>query len=106
MTPEGEVKAALRAQLTSWRAWAYPVVPTGYGRRGIPDIIACVPALIRPEHVGQWIGLFAGIEAKVHPKVADTWQVREISAIKNASGLAGVCYNDQELRELFNGWRS
>ena len=60
----------------------------GYGRRGIPDVIAC------------YQGKFVGIEAKVAPDKPTPWQRRELAEIGLAGGQALVVYSVEDLGAL------
>lgn len=61
----------------------------GYGRKGIPDILAC------------YRGAFVGIEAKIAPDTPKPWQLKELGAIREAGGKALVVYNIGELGHVF-----
>ncbi len=60
----------------------------GYGRKGIPDILAC------------YRGTFVAIEAKVAPDTPRKWQLRELADIRTAGGKALVIYDVGELGRL------
>ena len=62
-TPEGKVKAEIRAemQLRGWY-WFMPV-QAGYGATSL-DFLCCMPVIIQPKDVGQRVGVFCGIETK------------------------------------------
>lgn len=91
MSGEKDVKGDAKAILKLASAWFFMPVPTGYGRRGIPDFIACVPRIITPEMVGQRVGLFAGVEAKAAAHFEPSaWQQRELTAIDVAGGMTAV----------------
>lgn len=62
----------------------------GYGRKGIPDVLAC------------YRGKFVAIEAKVAPDKPSPWQQREIADIQLSGGVALVIYNIDELGRVFN----
>jgi Holliday junction resolvase len=52
MTPEGKVKKQVKKILDDVGAYHFSPMTAGYGRSGVPDIIACVK------------GKFIGIECK------------------------------------------
>ena len=52
MTPEGKVKAKVRKKLDEAKAYYFMPATGGYGKSGVPDIVACVN------------GWFIGIECK------------------------------------------
>ena len=55
-TPEGEIKDQVRKVLDEMGAYYFFPAANGYGRTGIPDVIACVG------------GHFVGIECKAGSK--------------------------------------
>ena len=63
---------------------------TGYGRSGVPDILAC------------FHGVFLAIEAKAGKGKTTALQDREIERIRKAGGYALVVNeeNTEEVREL------
>ena len=71
---EAQVKKEIKRRLDAAGAWYFMPVPTGYGRRGIPDFICCVK------------GRFLAIEAKADGKMPSKWQERELRAIEKAHG--------------------
>lgn len=80
ITPEGRVKAAVKAVLKDMQAWFYMPVQNGMGVVGIPDFIAC------------WRGQFLAIETKAPGKAANTTanQRRQLDGISSAEGAALV----------------
>jgi hypothetical protein len=65
-------------------------VPTGYGRKGIHDHIACVPMKITQTNIGQTIGVFVSIEAKQLDKIMSSNQEDIAAEIDAACGLTMV----------------
>lgn len=108
--PEHGVKQDCKAILDTFGAWHFMPVPTGYGRRGIPDIIACVPRIITLADVGRRLGLFAGLECKALDDMEPTkWQIKELTAIDEAGGLTsglarglGAPSHKENLRKLLD----
>lgn len=82
MTPEGKVKKRCVSVLKEYGAYQFFPVASGYGRVGIPDIIACMR------------GKFLAIECKAGKNVPTLLQEREIEAIKQAGGEAMVIRED------------
>lgn len=79
MTPEGKVKQAVVKILKQYNAWYFFPVSTGYGRAGIPDIIAC------------WKGKFMAIECKAQDNLTPTpLQEIQLKQIEDAGGVTWV----------------
>ena len=79
-TPEGEIKDQVRKVLDEMGAYYFFPAANGYGRTGIPDIIACVG------------GHFVGIECKAGSKQPTALQQRELDNIEKAEGT-GILVN-------------
>jgi Holliday junction resolvase len=77
-TPEKRVKTKIESILKSERVYYFFPATGGYGRSGVPDIVACVN------------GLFLGIECKAGANKPTALQVREIESIRKANGIAVV----------------
>jgi hypothetical protein len=78
MTPEGKVKAEIKAKLTELGAYFFMPVQTGYGARTV-DILACID------------GRFVAIEVKkpgVHKGTA--LQEDVLKEVRDAGGVAFV----------------
>jgi hypothetical protein len=80
VTPEGRVKAGIKAWLTERRIWFYMPVQNGMGVAGIPDIIAC------------WHGRFIAIECKAPGKAKNTTKLQDfqLASIRESGGYAFV----------------
>lgn len=89
-TPEGKVKDACVARLNEHAAYYFFPVMGGYGRSGIPDIIAC--------HKGR----FLAIECKAGYNKTTPLQEREIAAINKAGGAAMVIREDTV--DMLDAW--
>jgi len=89
-TPEKKVKKRVTALLKEYGAYNFYPMTGGYGRSGIPDIIAC--------HKGKFIG----IECKAGEGKTTALQDRELDAIIDAGGWSMVVREDN-LHEL-EGW--
>ena len=96
MTSETAIKKEIVAYLDSLGSACYhfPVHNMGYGRRGIPDRIIC------------YKGYFLAPEIKRPPEKrrkspeAEKWQEREIGAILDAGGWAGVIWSVTQMRSI------
>jgi Holliday junction resolvase len=81
-TPESKVKARVKALLDEYGAYHFPPNMGGYGRSGIPDIIACCK------------GRFVAVECKAGGNKPTALQLRELDRIKAAGGIALVLNED------------
>lgn len=77
-TPEGKVKDRVVAILKKAGAYYFFPATHGYGRSGVPDIVACVD------------GVFLAIECKADKGKPTALQVRELERIRIAGGVAVV----------------
>jgi Holliday junction resolvase len=77
-TPEKRVKTKVESVLKSEGAYYFFPATHGYGRSGVPDIIACVN------------GRFLAIECKAGANKPTALQTREIESIRLAGGVAVV----------------
>lgn len=82
MTPEGKVKAKCVDVLKKYGAYYFFPAQNGYGRAGIPDIVAC------------YKGHFLAIECKAGFNKPTALQEREMAAIQKAGGSAMVVRED------------
>lgn len=78
MTPEAKVKATIVNILKAHNVYYFFPATHGYGRSGIPDIVACVG------------GRFVAIECKAGDNQPTALQKREIRRIQEAKGVAAV----------------
>lgn len=88
-TPEGEIKDQVRKILDEMNAYYFFPAANGYGRTGIPDVIACVG------------GHFVGIECKAGSKQPTALQQRELDNIEKAEGT-GLLVNADNIEYLKN----
>lgn len=86
---ESDLKAKIKKDLPPG-TWHFAPVQMGMGAAGIPDIIACVPMLIKKEDVGKTLGLFTGIEAKMKDNKPTRLQMIQLEGIAAAGGVALV----------------
>jgi Holliday junction resolvase len=78
LTPETRVKRKVSDILRKYEAYFFFPASNGFGRAGIPDIIAC------------YRGQFIAIECKAGKNITTALQRRELSAIESAGGYALV----------------
>lgn len=77
-TPEKKVKDKVVAALKAEGAYYFFPATHGFGRSGVPDIVACVN------------GWFLAIECKAGKNKITALQAREIQSIRHAEGVAVV----------------
>lgn len=77
-TPEKKVKDKVVGILKAEGAYYFFPATHGYGRSGVPDIVACVS------------GHFLGIECKAGKNKPTALQIREIEGIRASGGVAIV----------------
>jgi hypothetical protein len=93
-TPEKKVKDMCIEVLKTYSAYYFFPVMGGYGRSGIPDIIAC------------YRGQFIAVECKAGFNKTTPLQDKELAAISTAGGITLVIREDtiellqQELRRI------
>ena len=87
MTPEGKVKKEVIAYLNELGAYYFMPVTGGYGRSGVPDIVACL------------YGHFVGIECKAGNNQPTALQEKNLKAIRSAGGLSFCVNSVKVLRE-------
>jgi Holliday junction resolvase len=81
-TPETKVKRAVVKILEEHGAYHFFPATHGYGRSGVPDIVAC--------HKGYFIG----IECKAGKGVPTALQLKELRLIDEAGGFSMVVRED------------
>jgi hypothetical protein len=77
-TPERAVKDKVKALLASEGVYFFMPATHGFGRSGVPDIVACVN------------GFFLAIETKAGGNKPTALQIREIETIRRNNGVAVV----------------
>jgi Holliday junction resolvase len=89
-TPEWKVKRAVRLMLDKLGAYHFMPPANGFGRAGIPDIIACLD------------GRFIAIECKAGKGTTTALQDRELNMVLNAGGTTYIARetNLEDLRIL------
>ena len=87
MTPEAKVKKKVVQILKQYGAYYFYPVTGGYGRSGVPDIIAC------------YKGLFIGIECKAGTNKPTALQQKNLTDIETAGGVALVV-NEENIEEV------
>ena len=93
-TPEAKVKRTATRHLKQLGAYYFYPVTGGFGRSGVPDIIAC------------YQGLFFGIECKAGNNKPTALQKKNLEDIRAAGGFDLVVNEDNvdELPELLHAW--
>ena len=87
MTPEAKVKKQVKKILDDIGAYHFSPLTAGYGRSGVPDIIACYKSK------------FIGIECKSGDNKPTLLQLRNIDDIKRNQGLA-IVINEDNIESL------
>lgn len=87
MTPEAKVKKQVKKILDDLGAYHFSPMMDGYGKSGVPDIIAC------------YKGKFIGIECKAGDNKPTLLQLRNIEDIKRNQGLA-IVVNESNIETL------
>ena len=82
MTPEAKVKKKVVNVLNSYGAYYFYPVTGGFGRSGVPDIVAC------------YLGLFIGIECKAGNNKPTPLQETQMALIRKAGGVTMVVNED------------
>lgn len=89
MTPHGQLCADICTFLKEHEIYYVRTNSHGYGRKGIPDILAC------------YQGKFVAIEAKVGKDHLTPWQERELVSVRTAGGIALEVRSVQDLGAIF-----
>lgn len=87
MTPEAKVKKQVKKILDDIGAYHFSPMMAGYGKSGVPDIIAC------------YKGKFIGIECKAGKNTPTLLQIRNMEEIKRNNGLA-IVINEGNIEAL------
>lgn len=92
MTPEGKVKAKVKAVLSDLKAYYAMPMGTGFSSSGIPDFVVC------------YAGRFYGIECKANGNIPTALQLKHLEDIRKAGGVALVIdeSNVNQLKELMS----
>ena len=86
-TPEKKVKDKVKKLLEEYGAYYFMPTTGGYGRSGVPDIVACLR------------GKFIGIECKANGNKPTALQDKNLTQIMNVGGFAVAV--DENGIELF-----
>lgn len=87
MTPEGKVKKQVKKILDDVGAYHFSPMTAGYGRSGVPDIIAC------------YKGKFIGIECKASKNEPTLLQKHNMKLINQSGGLS-IVVNEGNIESL------
>jgi Holliday junction resolvase len=82
MTPEAKVKKKVVETLKSLGAYYFQPVTGGFGRSGVPDLVAC------------YRGRFIGIECKSGNKKPTALQLKNLNDIIGQGGIALIINED------------
>lgn len=88
ITPEGKVKKQVRAILDYFGAYYFFPATGGYGRSGVPDIVAC------------YNGRFIGIEVKAGNNIPTALQQRELRLIRERGKGYSLVLSEKNLDTL------
>lgn len=86
-TPEKKVKRKVAAILQKYGAYYFYPVTGGFGKSGVPDIIAC------------YHGYFIGIECKAGKNGTSALQELNLEQIRKAGGISHVI-NEENIEEV------
>lgn len=86
-TPESYEKDSICKWLVSQAAFYFKPYMAGFGKSGVPDIVACLPMTITKEMVGMRLGVFVGVEVKRDGKLPTPLQERTIAEIQDSAGF-------------------
>jgi hypothetical protein len=75
-TPESKVKKRVTEVLKQYGVYFFYPVTGGYGRSGVPDIVAC------------WQGRFIGIECKAKGGTVTGLQMKNLNEITSNDGIS------------------
>jgi Holliday junction resolvase len=87
-TPESYEKQAIKKYLDSIGCWYFSPYMAGFGKSGVPDIVACLD------------GKFIAIEVKREGKVPTVIQNRTMEEITSSGGVAIWGIADKVIEEL------
>jgi len=87
ITPEKKVKNEVTKILKEYNAYYFFPATGGYGRSGVPDIVACLR------------GYFIGIECKAGSNTTTALQNRELASIELAGGRA-IIINESNINDV------
>jgi hypothetical protein len=93
-TPESYEKDDICKYLTGIASWFFRPYMAGFGKSGVPDIVACVPITIEAHMVGMRVGVFVGVEVKRDGKTPTALQTSRMGEIQDAGGFA--CWGTAE----------
>ena len=77
-TPEKKVKDKVKKILAEFGAYYFMPATGGYGKSGVPDLVACIK------------GRFIGIECKANGGVPTALQEKNLTDIMNVGGIAVI----------------
>jgi hypothetical protein len=90
MTPESEIKKAIKAYIKSIGAAVFPVPGVAYGCKGAPDLLVC------------YEGKFIAIEGKANDGVQSSWQKLRQRQIEEAEGIYVLARSVEDVKRVFS----
>ena len=93
LTPEVKVKRVVVAQLKELGAYYFYPISGGFGASGVPDIVGC------------YKGKFYGIECKAGKNKPTPLQLKNLTLIALAGGIASVVNEDnmRSIKQILDG---
>jgi len=93
LTPEVKVKRVVVAQLKELGAYYFYPISGGFGASGVPDIVGC------------YKGKFYGIECKAGKNKPTPLQLKNLTLITLAGGIASVVNEDnmRSIKQILDG---
>lgn len=99
-TPESKIKNRVKKDLDSLEAYYFLTnLPSGFSKKGLPDIVACLPLIVTKEMIGLRLGVFAGIEVKADYNELSALQKLQLKKIQAAGGK-GYLVKGENVQEI------
>ena len=74
-------------------------------KKGSSDLIGWTTIEITPEMIGKKIAVFTAVELKTEKDRASKEQINFIEQVHKAGGLAGIVYNEDEYKKIFERFK-
>lgn len=97
--PGAEVTRVFNPRWLSFGLGAKP----GGGGGGFPDLIGIQTITIGPEHIGQQIGVFVGLEIKKPGEIARPDQLKKIALLRAHGAKAGTADTIEKAERILDG---
>jgi hypothetical protein len=72
--------------------------------KGSSDLIGWTTVEITEEMIGQKIAVFTAVELKTEKDRASPEQINFVEQVHKAGGLAGIVYNEEEYKKIFENF--